>query len=182
MTGDGSGSPRVDRLDGYEIIHPPNTLKLKVGGELRAHGERSVARVNAALQALSSNYESWLEQELVGLEAGRAVMRDHGLTAESTCALTTRALDIKGLGATYGYPLVSRIASSLFKLLDEADPTVVPVLLVDAHIDGMRALIRGKIREASHEVGLDLVQQLEARVRDYASQSAAAARRAADPA
>ena len=176
MTDQGAGQPKVDRRDGYEVIHPPNTLKLKVGGELKAHGARSVGQVDAALQRLSSNYGAWLEQELVGLEAARTVMREHGLTAETACALTTRALDIKGLGATYGFPLVSRIASSLFKLLDEADTTVVPVLMVDAHIDGMRAVVRGNIREADHEVGLALVRQLETRVREYATQSASAPR------
>ena len=168
----------MDRRDGYEVITPPNTLRLKVNGDLKAHGQRCLGLVDGALKGLSSNYDQWLEQELVGLEAARTIMREHGLTAETACALTTRALDLKGLGATYGFPLVSRIAASLFRLLDEADPSVVPVLIVDAHIDGMRAVIRGKIREASHEVGLALVQQLEARVREYASQSAALQRSA----
>ena len=40
-------------------------------------------------------------------------IRAEGLTPETAENLYFRAHDLKGLGATYGYPLVTRIAGSL---------------------------------------------------------------------
>ena len=88
-------------------------------------------------------------------------------------ALHLHAHDLKGLGGTYDFPLITRVAGSLCKLLDERGARVhAPLFLVDAHIDGVRAIMRGDIRDPAHPVGCALAGALEAEVREHLARAA----------
>ena len=147
-----------------QVFRPPNTLRLKVGGGMGAIDARAIAKAEEALAAMAGQFGQWLQDELDKLEAARSAVRAQGLTAETGEALYFRAHDLKGLGGTYQYPLVTRIAGSLCKLLDDADKRLhAPMLLVDAHIDAIKAVVRDRIQTDDHPVGKALVEELEAR-------------------
>ena len=148
-----------------QVIQAPNTLRLKVGGRLGGIDPAAIAKAEAALKSLSGNFAEWLNDELVKLDAARQRIRIEGLTVETAEALYLRAHDLKGLGATYEFPLVTRIAGSLCKLIDDPETRLeAPMFLVDAHIDGIKASVRGNIRSEDHPVGRKLVEELEDRV------------------
>jgi hypothetical protein len=149
-----------------QLIQVPNTLRLKVGGG--GIDPSAIAKAEAALKALSSNFAAWLNDELVKLEAARGRIHAEGLTQEACDNLYLRAHDLKGLGATYDFPLVTRMAGSLCKLIDDASKRAnAPMVLVDAHIDAIRAVVRDGIKTVDHPVGLALVTELERRVGDH---------------
>lgn len=153
-----------------QVIRTPNTLRLKVGGRLGGIDPAAIAKAEAALKSLSGNFSEWLNDELVKLEAARQRIRSDGLTVETAETLYLRAHDLKGLGATYEFPLVTRIAGSLCKLIDDPDTRLeAPMFLVDAHIDGIKAAVRGNIRTEDHPVGRGLVEELEGRVAKLAT-------------
>ncbi len=153
-----------------QFIQAPNTLRLKVGGRLGGIDPAAIAKAEAALKSLSGNFGEWLNDELVKLEAARQSIRTDGLTTETAETLYLRAHDLKGLGATYEFPLVTRIAGSLCKLIDDPDTRLeAPMFLVDAHIDGIKAAVRGNIRTEDHPVGRGLVEELEGRVAKLAT-------------
>jgi hypothetical protein len=111
------------------------------------------------------------QDEVSKLEAARQRVRAEGLTPEASENLYLRAHDLKGLGATYEYPLVTRIAGSLCKLID--DPmkrSDAPLFLVDAHIDAIKAAVKGGIQTDTHPTGRALVQELEQQVKDFAAE------------
>ena len=90
------------------------------------------------------------------------------MTPETTETLYMRAHDLKGLGATYEFPLVTRIAASLCKLIDNPDTrTTAPLYLVDAHIDAIKAAVRDGIKTDEHPVGKVLAEELEAKTSAY---------------
>jgi hypothetical protein len=152
-----------------EMIQVPNTLRLKVGGRLGAIDPAAIAKAEAALKSLSGNFAEWLADEVAKLEAARQRVKTEGLTPEATENLYLRAHDLKGLGATYEYPIVTRIAGSLCKLIDEpAKRADAPLYLVDAHIDAIRAAVKDGIQSDEHPVGRALVTELEQRVKDFA--------------
>ena len=146
-----------------EIINIPNVLARKVGPGFKVADALAVARAEGALKKLSANFGDWLEDEVHGLEQARLRTRLTGLTEAALTELKTRALDLKGLGATYERPLVARIGGSLFKLLDVMGGTA-SLKLVDAHVDAARAIVRNKIQDEGHPVGKVLVSELERQV------------------
>ncbi len=150
-----------------QMIQVPNTLRLKVagGGRLGALDPAAIAKAEAALKSLSGNFDQWLQDEIVKLEAARQAIRTDGMTTETMESLYLRAHDLKGLGTTYGYPLITRIAASLCVLTDDVEKrTRAPMPLIDAHIDAIRAAVRDEIKTDEHPVGRALADELEARV------------------
>jgi hypothetical protein len=151
-----------------QVIHTPNTLKEKVGGGRFSLDADAVARAEAALKSLSGQFAQWMQDELDKLEVSRGEVRTKGMTPETAEGLYMRAHDLKGLGATYEFPLVTRIAASLCKLIDNPQTRAsAPLSLVDAHIDAIKAAVRDGIRTDEHPVGKVLAEELEARTRAH---------------
>jgi hypothetical protein len=159
----------VSELKPGEMIQPPNMLRMKVGGGGRfgAIDPAAIAKAEAALKSLSGNFEQWLNDEVVKLDGARQTVRAQGATPETMESLYLRAHDLKGLGTTYGYPLITRIAGLLCRLIDDKQKRLsAPMSLVDAHIDAIKAAARDEIKDEAHPVGKILVQELETRVKE----------------
>jgi hypothetical protein len=153
-----------------QVIQTPNTLRLKVGSRFGGIDAAAIAKAEAALKSLSGNFAEWLNEELAKLDGARARIHTDGLTTETAELLYLRAHDLKGLGATYEFPIVTRLAGSLCKLIDDEDKRLsAPMFLVDAHIDAIKAAVRSDIRDDSHPVGRKLAEELEERVKAYAA-------------
>lgn len=153
-----------------QVFSPPNTLRMKVGGAFGGIDANAIAKAEAALEAMSAQFGQWLDDELAKLDAAQAAIRTHGLTPETGEALYCRAHDLKGLGTTYQYPLVTRMAGSLCKLLDDASKRMsAPMVLVDAHVDAIKAVVRDQIKTDEHPVGRILAETLESRVAAHMS-------------
>ena len=148
-----------------QLIQVPNTLRMKVGGRFGAIDPSAIAKAEAALKSLSGNFAQWLQDEVVKLETARQRVKAEGATPETMESLYLRAHDLKGLGATYEFPLITRIAASLCRLIDDKQKRLAaPMALIDAHIDAVKAAIRDNIKTDDHPVGLVLVTELERRV------------------
>lgn len=153
-----------------QVIRPPNTLRLKVGGGFGGIDANAIAKAEAALKAMSAQFGQWLQDEITKLDAAQAAIRAEGLNARTAEGLYFRAHDLKGLGTTYQYPLVTRLAGSLCKLLDDpAKRANAPVRLLDAHIDAIKAVVRDQIQTDDHPTGRVLAETLEAEVAHYRS-------------
>ncbi len=151
-----------------QVIRPPNMLRMKVGGGFGGIDAKAIAKAEEALAAMSSQFGQWLEDEITKLDKAQNDIRAEGYTPATAEQLYFRAHDLKGLGATYQFPIVTRIAASLCKMMDDQDKRMrAPIVLVDAHIDAIRACVRGNIQTDDHPTGRALVQTLEERVSEH---------------
>jgi chemotaxis protein histidine kinase CheA len=157
----------VSQQNPSQVIPPSSTLRLKVGaGRLGAIDAAAIAKAEAALKNLSGNFFQWLQDEIAKLEAARQQVRTNGVAVETMENLYLRAHDLKGLGTTYGYQLITRIAASLCRLIDEKDKRLeAPMALIDAHIDAIKAAVRENMTSDDHPVGGALVAELERKVK-----------------
>ena len=130
--------------------------------------EEALARADKTLEAMSGSFEKWLDADIAKLQAARLAAAQAGWTDLAIDALWRAAHDLKGMGGTYGYPLVTQLAASLCRLTEtEAGKVAARAnpALVDAHVDGLRAALRDRITTDAHPVGRALVQTLETKVR-----------------
>ncbi|MES2722334.1 MAG: Hpt domain-containing protein [Pseudomonadota bacterium] len=150
-----------------QVIQVPNTLRLKVGGRFGAIDPAAIAKAEAALKSLSGNFSQWLNDEVVKLEGARQRVKTEGMNPETMEFLYLRAHDLKGLGTTYEFPLITRIGASLCRLIDDKDKRMqAPIALIDAHIDAIKAAVRDDIKTDEHPVGKALIEALESKVRE----------------
>lgn len=144
------------------IIERANTLREKTGGSL----DPSLAgKADQSVQLMAGDFHKWLEDVVQDMLQARTQLASSPLTRTATTSLYTKALEVKSLGETYGFALVTRFANSLCKLLIKLDgERPAPLALVDAHLDAIRAALRDNMRTADHPVGQALATELERQV------------------
>ncbi len=126
----------------------------------------SVAKAQAAVQALSDNFDAWMHEEVVKLDAAREILPRDGYSIEAVSVLYMRAHDMKGLAPTFGYPLIHQLAAGLCVLIDDEEVSFESRLpLIDDHIDAIRTLAGKKVRSQADAFGRQLVAQLEGDLR-----------------
>ena len=151
--------PAVKSFADHEVITPPNRLQAAVGRAIE--GDDPVARAEAALAQLSSEFSRWMNDECEQLDRAHRNVRQSGMTALAHDALFRSAHDIKGQAATLGFPLVAAVAESLCCLIEEThDPARIPLDLVDQHVDAVRAITHKNTRGDSDSNAVKLAEKL----------------------
>jgi len=155
----------------YEMITPPNELRMAVSEVDGAPGDDPVARAEEALAEISSEFSAWMGSECERLDAARRSVKAKGFTKKTREALFRAAHDIKGEAATFGYPFVASSADSLCRLIEHtSDMTRIPFTLVDQHVDAVRAIIREKTRPDIVQIADALTKKLRAVTDDFLAQ------------
>jgi chemotaxis protein histidine kinase CheA len=153
----------VSTFADHEVIIPPNKLK-KAVVHLRpgTHIDFDpVARAEAALAELATEFSSWMDHECARLDEARMAVRARGVDVGTRDTLFRAAHDIKGQAATFGFPRVAPVAESLCRLLEHTpDITRIPVGLVDQHVDAIRAITHRNARGDSEMTAARLAERL----------------------
>jgi HPt (histidine-containing phosphotransfer) domain-containing protein len=155
--------PSVATFGDYEMITPANPLRMAVSEVAGTPGKDDdpVARAEAALADLSSEFTAWMDSESERLDAARRDVKTKGFSKTTREALFHAAHDIKGEAATFGYPYVASSADSLCRLIDHTpDMKRIPLTLVDQHVDAVRAIIREKARPNIAQIADALTKRL----------------------
>ena len=155
-------NPSVATYADHEVITPPHELRKVVSAALPGD-EDPVARAEAALAQLSSEFGAWMNAECERLEAARRTVAAKGFTEKTFDELFRAAHDIKGEAATFGYPALAGVAEILCRLLEHTpEPATIPLTLVDQHVDAVRAIAR----EYSRPDLPDIARALTGRLRE----------------
>lgn len=153
----------------YEVITPPNPLRGVLSNVETT--DDPVARAEAALAKLSSEFSGWMEQECNRLDQARAAVRGQGFNTTTQDALFRAAHDIKGHAATFGFPAVAAAANSLCRLVEHVpDVERIPLSLIDQHVDAVRAIIREYARPDVEAVAESLTRKLRDVTDDFLRQ------------
>lgn len=127
----------------------------------------AVARADDTLRTMGESMQQWLGADVERLHEARLLAEQSGWAASALESLAAAAHDLKGMGATYGYPLASHLAASLCRLIEtdagKAAAREEPAL-VHAHVDAVRALLRDEIKTEEHPLGRAVLRELEVRV------------------
>ena len=146
-----------------EVFMPPNMLKAKVGtGGLSAS---VVKRAEAAIEELRGEFADWIVDDVNRLVERRDRYQEQS-NPDTLGELYRASHDLKGQAATFDFPLVARVASSLCKLTDEMtggglDP---PFPLLNAHVDAIKVIVREGVKDPTHQTGTILAGELEKQV------------------
>ncbi|HVZ98759.1 MAG TPA: Hpt domain-containing protein [Caulobacterales bacterium] len=149
------------------LIDPTRAAPPRLALKSPVFDAEAVARADQALQSMSGSFQLWLDEEVARLQTARLSAVAADWSNDALDILLIAAHDLKGMGATYDYPLVSQIAGSLCRLIDceegRAAARAKPSL-VFAHVDAIRAAARDGVRTDAHAVGQALLHALEMQV------------------
>ena len=153
-----------------EHFTPPNRLKLKLGKSIGAFDAAALARAEAAMASMSDQFGDWLNDEMNKLEIAHKAVNLEGSGDVELEEFYRRAHDLKGLGTTYGYPIVTEFAGSLCRLLDSPKARqLAPRQILDAHVAAILASVKQKVTTAEHPMGKALLNELRGQFSRIAS-------------
>ncbi len=153
-------APSVATFADHEVITPPHALR-KAVAQVADPDDDPVARAEAALAQLSTEFAGWMHAECERLEAARRQVASVGFTEETHGELFRAAHDIKGEAATFGYPAVGIVAHSLCRLIEHTpDTTRIPLALVEQHVFAVRAIAREHARPDLGAIATSLTKRL----------------------
>lgn len=151
-----------------EIIRPPNNLKKKIGGKMPEVDPHAIAAAEAALASLSNNFEDWIKAEVNKLETAYKATWKDGMGSSAGKELYNTAHDLKGLGTTYGYPIVTQMADTLCAItITQELRDKAPEFLLNAHVQAIHAAVKTGIKDTSHPAGNELVKELRNKVTTF---------------
>jgi hypothetical protein len=156
-------------------ITPINRLKNKVGGNMTSDvagqfDQRLVAQATVAVEKLRPPYKDQTGADLKALTELVTAAQTVGAAqrGEFMSRIASIALNIQGLGNTFGYELMTQFGRSLRRFawtLDSA--TDEQLLIVKAHIDTMRVVMARDIRGDGGVLGKELWNALEKAMARY---------------
>lgn len=150
--------------------HLKNKASLGGGGD-SGPGKISAAALAAAeneFDKMAEDYPDWVQGHLSQLyEFHKACLEDEGKRKAQFKLLNQIAHDMKGQGGTFGFPLISHFAESLYQFTVPSDEEVPPPIkdndieIVKAHIDSMKAVISGRVSGDGGAIGRELKKGFE---------------------
>jgi chemotaxis protein histidine kinase CheA len=131
----------------HHVITQPNPLRKVLKRVPDSDLDDPVARAENALAGLAGEFKDWMQDETSRLTTAYAIVLKDGFTHNATEELFRAAHDIKGGGATFGYPSAAAAADSLCRIIEHApDLEKVPPELIRHHINAIQAIVRDNTR------------------------------------
>jgi len=151
-----------------------NRLKEKAGtGQSREPGKfamKALEEAMAELDKFADDYPEWVQgqvRELYDL-LRKAQDKDETNRIAEFKRLNEIAHDMRGQGGTFGYPLVTTVADSLYKLTVARALTGESHLeIVKSHIDTMNAVIKERVEGDGGLLGRELLTALEKAIEKF---------------
>jgi hypothetical protein len=134
--------------------------------EMRSVPFGAPASDTGSMTALQVDYERWTLETLARMSEALGLAR----TGSEVRAVALRQIfegahDIKGQGASFGYPLLSRIGQSLCRVGHGASYesfSADALKVVGAHLEAMKIILEKEIRGDGGALGARLADKLEA--------------------
>jgi len=130
-----------------------------------AKGQGSVfdGATDDALEGLREMYLEGANKDIFGLEEQLArIQKDKGIWSEACKQMREITHNVKGQGTSFGYPLMTKVGTSLSRLLKLIEtPGDKDIKLVGAHISALRIVLDKDIQGSGGQLGIDLVRKLE---------------------
>lgn len=148
-----------------KYITPPNNLRKKqidAGVSLTVN----LATVDAAekkIGDMKDGYLKWVVDDLAKLSAATdQAVADKANRAKHVHDLYMKAAEIKGQGATFGYPLMSTIGSQLCRFIETVgnDLNDAQMGVVKLHVETLRLVIQQKMEGEGGGAGQKLLTGL----------------------
>ncbi|MBN9585782.1 MAG: Hpt domain-containing protein [Afipia sp.] len=156
----------IDTFADHQVISQPNPLRKMVRYAEDHEIDDPVARAEQALAELSGEFTDWMQAECERLSTAYATIKRDGLNGENSMELFRAAHDIKGGGATFGYPTAAAAAESLCRIIEHAPDLSKVEELIMHHVNAIQAIVR----EQSRIDSVGMADQLSKRLRGVADE------------
>ena len=173
----GNSQGKAEKVPGVRFYIIRNALKEKASGGAAGPGDKggipieAIQAAEAEFNKMAEDYPDWVQSLIDELQENYRRCVDTPETRhEKVATIHDIAHDMKGQGGTFGYPLITNFGDSLFKCTHKSEQCSDNMVeLIKAHVDGMKAVITGRVAGDGGEIGQELMASLDKAVEKYAA-------------
>ncbi|MDP6388872.1 MAG: Hpt domain-containing protein [Alphaproteobacteria bacterium] len=132
--------------------------------DLEGLDPEAIARAEAAVAAFSDDYIDWVRDDVERLkELLRAAADDSRRGHETLDAVIRIGHNMRGQGGSFGYPLITRLASSLYEFIKSRDVAVSDedLEIANRHIAELDTIVTRRIKGKGDMATRRRVEQVE---------------------
>jgi len=142
-----------------QFIQPPKTLQEKFVGETVKLTPAAIEKAEAAMEDLAEDLGATLLQDIEKLRCGVDEFRAQQDVELSE--LFRQSFDLKGLGSTLGFPLLTGLSQTLCQMFEQRKKmNDLDHTIVNAHITAMTAIVANDIRGENDNTGQAILADL----------------------
>jgi hypothetical protein len=163
----------VESHGSYEIIRPRITLKDKAAIYTDRPGvmnHAAIDRAEKALEELSSEFFTWMDEEVVKLQKAYDDLEQNSPSSERMTKLFKIVHEIRGCASTFGFPFATSVANGLAQIILYCDQKMPPIGLINSHVSAIRAIVREDARGSTDTTARALSDQLHIITLNYLAQ------------
>ena len=163
-----------DHEESVRILPPDYSIKQKIGMHVNLQEIFTPERIAAAQKAIDdtqAEFVDWAHKDLVELEhAYRAIAENPEAAPASRIEKVRKiAFSLKCQSGTFGYPLGSEVARSLYKYTNEhGGYTSENIIVLRKHIDALQVILQQNVQGEGGTMGTELRTSLEKLVSKFA--------------
>lgn len=152
----------------YEIIKPKVDLRKKIKILPNSNDFDPVAKAEQALQRLSVNFGTWMQDEVAKLQTAWQEIEDNGYSEDRLTLLFRSGHDLKGQAHTMGFPIAGNIAGSMCDLIEKIeDRDQLPMDMLRKHVQAIKAVVKEDARAEDNVIGKALAKELATMAEDW---------------
>ena len=151
-----------DQAKGVTFYDPPPDMRRRFASA-EINDEQIVA-MQREMDSWSEDFRDWTLDFIKQIESALTACRrsDTADRRRPFNAINFLAHEMRGQGGTFGYPLVTQVARSLFDLtLHNLDRSDACCDLIEEHLRILKAVVRDKIKGDGGIVGRELLRELQ---------------------
>lgn len=122
-----------------------------------------IAAVEEKIASMEGDYADWVQVSIKEMgKAHRGMVKDPSTSEQHMATVNRVALELRGQGGIFGYPLMTKFGKSLYDTtMPGTDPSSQLLDLIEAHIDLIKVVMNQKIKGDGGPVGRDLLNSLK---------------------
>lgn len=148
-------------------IRLPKNLKSKLsagagGSDEPPFDPELIEAAEAKVADMEGDYADWVRESIDQLVQAHHRSIEDMDTAETQLEVINKvALELRGQGGIFGYPLITQFGKSLYECTEEGAKVSPQLLdLINSHIDLIKVVINQKIKGEGGKMGKELLQSL----------------------
>ena len=150
------------------VVQPSSSLRDKVGDTGPGDSVKAMlARADKAVEVLSVEFVHWINDDLERLQTAHDELTSNPDDPRSVMdKVYNVAHDMRGQGGSFGFPLITRVGSSLCRYIEGRDwaSASSDLQVVSAHIGALKVVLSRNLRGDGDEVSRKVADELEALV------------------
>ena len=153
-----------------QFVKPPRQLVDKTGKGIPGTGAQALKKAEAAVKQHQNrvDYKSIAQESVDKINVSLKELTDDPASAAAEKRIYELAHNLKGEGASFGYPAVSRVADLLCRVTEKPGKKSQRRLkVIRVQIESLKAMVRENVKGSPSGIALEIIQELAILVDKY---------------